>query len=257
MKNKKWITLGLAILALINSASSYADREVGNGGDSRCAEFYAIASQISIALTKTGQTAIDRTNPAIQASKVREQLARLKVLPAHRLDRQAITDPSTAVTHLDVRKWKRIDDYAERVRLVSHELMVLTSVEFEGDYQISKDLFQLLTHSRYFLSLRVARSVENYDGSVSIVTPYYEGNAIAITSSADGICKYLGFDEAIPGTLTTAQGDLIFHNGDECYTAELSANAQLTARRACTLMPTVYLGAQEFSFEFVRTVSCK
>lgn len=175
---------------------SAGTKEVGNGGDSRCAEFYQLASRLSVELVKIGQARIDKVNPLIQAARMRAIVKTLKVLPARDLNRQAISDSATNTTWLDVRQYRYLT-LVEKVRLVSHELMVLAGIESDGEYAVSEDLSNLVGTTRMLLREKCERFNLNSDGSYTIQLPYFldESGPHAIKTGSDltGICKSLGF----------------------------------------------------------------
>lgn len=146
--NMKKIAICFTISTVLNFGvalcNANAQATGSHGGDARCQEFYAMASEVSIDLAKIGQPEINKVNSLINVAVIRSQVMKpLEVLPAHNLDRQALSNPSTDVTQLDVEAWMQLSQN-EKIKLVTHELMVLSMAESDGEYLVSQDALNLL-----------------------------------------------------------------------------------------------------------------
>ena len=215
MKTKKQSQLKIVkIMMALNLflspfALAQADHS-GNGGDPRCKEFYQIASEISVVLAKIGQTEINKVNPLINVSAARNVVLKpFQVLPAKRLPRVAISDATTLVTNLDVRQWSRLGNdsssIVQKVSLVAHELMVLSGVEADGEYAISKDVSKILLDAGYPVPkfLVGADYSENSDGSFTITYPKVNGAFITSSTIADGVCMHYGLKNSLAFALSS------------------------------------------------------
>lgn len=200
--NKKLKLIVIVGILAFQPLSVFAQGSSGShGGDSRCQEFYQIASEISVELAKMGQVTVDQTDRLINVGLVRDQVQRpLVVTPGYHLSRQALSDPSLDTTLLDVEQWDGLKSRAEKIKLVAHELMVLTNVESDGEYSISKDVIALLKTTKKFPDLNYSNlgkyKLES-DGSITLDTPRYNDALISEKSSPRGVCVSFGFDENV------------------------------------------------------------
>ena len=178
------------LMLLLLPALAHA-QQGSHGGDTRCEEFYQLASQISISLAKLGQEKMNLINPLVDVKEIRNVLLRpVQVIPAHQLDRQALSNPELMVTRLDVEQWEKISK-PKRVELVSHELLVLTGKEADGEYLISQDLLEALKGTAMFAEpeFRGIRHAKSVNGGTTF---YFDTvQAIRANSSTRGVCKYI------------------------------------------------------------------
>lgn len=185
-------TLGVLLgLLTPNYSKAAVLSTAGDGGDTRCQEFYNLASEVSIALAKLGQAKVNEVNPLIQVDFIRKQVMQpLKVTPVHHLARQALSDSEQDRTDLDVDQWDAIKSKTKKLDLVTHELMVLGGAEADGEYAVSKDARALLSASGAFEELSYSKA-DSYevqpDGSVN----FEFDDGFAISSSLNGICKLM------------------------------------------------------------------
>ncbi len=191
-------------LILGSFALAQTGDRAGNGGDPRCKEFYQIASQISVELAKVGQTEINKVNPLINVQTARDVVLKpFQVLPAKRLPRVAISDAQTLITKLDVRQWSRLGNdsasLTQKVSLVAHELMVLSGVEADGEYAISKDVSKILLDAGFPVPkfLVGVDYTENSDGSFTLSYPKVNDVFISSSTLADGICMHFGLKKSL------------------------------------------------------------
>lgn len=201
-KMKLMITAGVLMLQPI---SVFAQSSGSHGGDSRCQEFYTLASEISVALAKIGQANVSKVNPLIEVAFTRQQMMRpLTVLPAHGLPRQALSNPNSDSTQLDVEQWDAIKLKNKKVALVAHELMVLIRAEADGEYSVSADVVKLL-RANQFESLNSGTLQMTPDGAVIIKDPNVAMKSISGKVGIGYLCEQLGFDKGISGTLRRAR----------------------------------------------------
>ena len=190
----------------LSTGVAFAGHESSGGGDQRCNAFYEMASELSISLVKIGQTKIDQVNPLIHAAETRNVVLRpLKVLPVKRLDRQARSYPDEVRTDLDVKQWDQIPSQTERLKLVAHELMVLTGAEADGEYIVSRDLVRLVNDARANAIIDQHKAdavVVNANGTYTFATPRFGADPVC-NWNFNGVCKYLGFYFSIDGQIAT------------------------------------------------------
>ena len=207
---KVFKTMFAVNLVLSSLALAQTGDRAGNGGDPRCKEFYQIASEISVVLAKVGQTEVSRVNPLINVQAARNVVLKpFQVLPAKNLPRVAISDAQTLITNLDVKQWRRLgtdsESLVQKVSLVAHELMVLSGVEADGEYAISKDVSKILLNAGYPVPkfLLGVDYIENSDGSFTLNYPKVNGAFITSSSIVDGVCVHFGLKKALASAVSS------------------------------------------------------
>lgn len=150
----------LFIFALIFVASAHATTnplalpakggdQGGGGGDHRAQEFFEIALTVTKLLKNLDQSEIHAIDYRIKPLEL-EKLVKtpIKVVPVVIRNRVARSYPSTLSVELDVDKWQKIVSLEQKIKLVSHEILVLARLEDDGEYSISTPLSKLLLASQ-------------------------------------------------------------------------------------------------------------
>ena len=185
--------------ALLLSLSAFAGKEGGNGGHEACADFMGQVNKITTALMNIDETTVRSTNALIVPTELRNAYKRMRCLPTDiTLDRTARTldDGKNIITTLDWKRYKNIAYSRDKVKLAAHELAVGVQLEGEGEYINSTDIFRLIESSRTFAEWKCENS-EIVNNAFSCEMPRANGLRIHKDSSADGICKHLGYQKAV------------------------------------------------------------
>jgi hypothetical protein len=205
----KYFLIALLQLGTFSVAIADTGGEVGNGGDSRCADYTNIAGKIAVELLQIGQDRIDDVNKVINVDEIWKIKKGLRCIPVTALDRQARSYPD-GHTELLVKEWEKLT-IGQKVRLTAHELAVIAGYESDGEYFISESIVELVVKSSsYFnkaifletLKTKSKSVIENSDGSYTLIYPEdringgWYGFADA-QSNLKGVCIFLGFKQYV------------------------------------------------------------
>lgn len=166
-----------ATQATLPTVPAVDGKEIGNGGETNCAEYSDFVGRIVSILYKVGQNEVDTVNPLIRVSDLWDVKRKLVCKPVIQLDRHARSYTSDTHTDLLTSEWAKLS-VPQKVRLAAHELAVLANYEKDGEYFMSNDMVAIAeANSEYFKNLTLAEQViQNPDGTVTFLKPFVSTN---------------------------------------------------------------------------------
>src|SRR3989344_6564606 len=186
MKEMHLKILSLVLVALFVTNAQADGGDSSSGGDTQCIDYVNVAEDVAHAMITIGQEKINTISGVIKANDflriVQKPLRCVPGSPEELDNREARSYPDKNLTKLDVNKWRSKSE-GEKIRLVGHELSVLSRYEKDGQYFISKHIptilkkypndLQLHQYGEYANSYTI-----NPDGSIFFKTPLVKGGIL-------------------------------------------------------------------------------
>lgn len=203
--------LASLMASLFMTQMAFAGKD-GGAGNVECSEYIEMVDKVaSDFLDVIGQDNVDKYTRLINVEALWNAQVGLKCVPvsdfdesvpAAEKDSDAWSNIDTKTTQLKYERWsgRLIQD---KIRLVTHELAVLASLESSGRYSRSKMMRQILLDFPRTIGDRLKADTVIYNhitGEVTFLTPYFLiGDSKHyfgwFFTSELGQCRFLGYDK--------------------------------------------------------------
>jgi hypothetical protein len=145
------------------------------GGAFFCAEYSDLVRKIIFDLNELGQTEIN--SDKIKLVDLLQIKEKIKCIPVKSLDRTIRSSPSLGTSYLlydgTSTTWQYLH-MSEKIRLATHEIAILASYEFDGEYAVSDKIQEILKQKipYYKFALQTEVVEKNTDDSYTFSYPF-------------------------------------------------------------------------------------
>lgn len=174
---KKIFSFVILLFSINLDASANAGNDRGNGGDAYCAEYIDLVGRVGRVAKSKGQSTLKNAHASLNLSDVLDISTNLRCEPIEAMDRIARTkaEKDGYLTTLNTPKWSELS-FEQKLKLVSHEMLIGLGVEGEGQYGKSLKLYDVVYSSDEFSKYKRSEVTEEsprklLDGARIKITP--------------------------------------------------------------------------------------